>query len=114
MSGGSAGRGAYSGMGEGKLVLVGTRGGHGDLDATHRDAHLSADLQELEADAGAGGDGEVCMGEPDAAHGAHEYIGEGSEPQAQLVGTHGPGAGTVGIKVELTLLDGFSMSPRAQ
>ena len=41
-------------MGEGELVLVGTGGGHRDLDATDADPHQRANLEQLEADRTAG------------------------------------------------------------
>ena len=43
--------------------------------------------------------------EADAAQGADQDIGHRGKPQTQLVGAHRVGRGTVGIKVELALLD---------
>ena len=44
-------------VGEVILGLVGAGGGHRDLDATHADADLGADLEELEPDRATGGGG---------------------------------------------------------
>ena len=65
----------------------------------------AAIFNELEADRAAGGAGELGVCEADAAQRAQEDIGNGGEPQAQLVGAHRLGRGAVGIKIELALLD---------
>ena len=53
----------------------------------------------------AGGIGEPGVGKADAPQRANQHIGEGGKPQAQLVGAHGASRGTVGIEVQLALLD---------
>src|SRR5260370_26233092 len=54
------------------------------------------------------------MGEADAAQGAQQHIGHRGKPQPQLVGAHCFGRGTIGIKVELALLDPvFHLAARA-
>jgi len=40
-------RGGQAQMGEGELVLVGTGGGHRDLDAADADPHQRANLEQL-------------------------------------------------------------------
>src|SRR6516162_5655718 len=45
---GSVCRGGQAQMGEGELVLVGTGGGHRDLDAADADPHQRANLEQLE------------------------------------------------------------------
>ena len=82
-------------------VLVGVCGGHGEFNAAHADAYDRGDLQQALANAPTGGFGEACPGEGDAAQGAEQHIGHGSEPQPQLVGAHAPGRGAVGEQVEL-------------
>ena len=69
------------------LVRAGRR--HGDLDAAHAFAHLGADLQELEPDGAAGGGRELGVAQTDAAQRREQHIGEGREPQPELVGAHG-------------------------
>ena len=79
----------------------------------HADAHLRADLQELHADAAALGTGQLGALQPQAAQGAEQYVGEGREVQADLVGTHGLGAGAIGEEIELLLFDSvLHLSPR--
>src|SRR3712207_9365772 len=51
------------GMGQGELVLVRVRRGHGDLDAADGAADLGADPEESEAERAAGGLGELGEGE---------------------------------------------------
>ena len=80
--------------------------GHGDLDPAHADPDLGADLQQLQAQGTAGGDGEAGVGEADAAQRAQQRIGHGGEVQAKLVGAHGVGRGAIGEQVELAFLDG--------
>ena len=82
-------------------ILVGVCGGHGEFNASHADAYDRGDLQQALANAPTGGFGEACPGEGDAAQGAEQHIGHGSEPQPQLVGAHAPGRGAVGEQVEL-------------
>ena len=72
-------------------------------------------LMQLEADGVAIGLGKLRMLECDAAHGAEENVGEGGEPEAQLIGAHGRSRGAVGEQIaSWHSLMRFSMSPRAQ
>jgi hypothetical protein len=89
-------------------------GRHGDLDAADTETNQGADLQEFETDGAAGRLGKVRVAEPDAAQGAHQHIGHRGRPQAQLVRAHGGRRRAVGKQVGLTLLNAFSISPRAQ
>jgi hypothetical protein len=59
----------------------------------------------LETDGGAVGFGELRGLEGDAAQGAQENIGEGGEPQPQLIGAHGRRRGAIGEQVGLAFLD---------
>ena len=79
--------------------------GHGDLDPAHAAADLGADLQELQTDGTAGGGGELGEPEPDPPERLEQDVGEGREPQPELVGAHGGGGGATGEQVELLLLD---------
>ena len=49
--------------------------------------------------------GELGAGEADAAQRRDEHVGHRGEPQPQLVGAHGGGAGAIGEEVELAFLD---------
>lgn len=60
------------------------------LEASDAGRHLGGDLEQIRADGSAGGGGEAGPGEADAAQGAEQYVGHRGEPQAQLVGVHGP------------------------
>src|SRR5260370_35481 len=98
-------RSAERGVGEPPVALQGVAGGHGDLDAADGDADQRADLEELEADRAAGGMGELCRLEAEAAHSFEEHISHRGEPQAKLVGRHGGGRRAVGEEIELAFLD---------
>src|SRR5260370_16366568 len=80
-------------------------GGHGDLDAADGDADQRADLEEFEADRAAGGIGELCRLEAEAAQSFEQHISHRGEPQAKLVGPHGGGRRAVGEEIELAFLD---------
>ena len=60
---------------------------------------LGADLEQLEANGAAGGLGEPGVGETDPAERAEQDIGQGGEPEVELVGAHGGGRGAVGEQV---------------
>jgi hypothetical protein len=90
---------------------------------------MGADLQELEPDGAAGRSGELGMAQADAAERLEQDIGEGGEPQPQLVGAHGGRRGAIGEQIELLAAPGrppksplgarqalirFSTAPRAQ
>src|SRR5262245_46567654 len=73
---GSAGveGGGKRAMRGGKDGLVRTAGRHGELDAAHADGDKRADLDELAADGGAGGIGQVGRLQGDAAQAFDENI----------------------------------------
>src|SRR5258708_12870123 len=79
-------------------------GGHGDLDAADGDADQRADLEELEADRAAGGIGELCRLEAEAAQSFEQHISHRGEPQAKLVGPPGGGRGPVAAETALAFL----------
>jgi len=80
-------------VGDGELVLVGVARCHGDLDPARRGFDQGADLEQLEANGGAGGAGQPGLFEPDAAQAVERDMG------------HGGGRGAVGEQVALALLD---------
>lgn len=92
-------------MGQREDVGVGAGAGHGYADAADAAGDLGADLEQPEPDGAAGRALERGVGQREAAQGGHQDVGHGGEPQAQLVGAHGDGAGAVGEEVELALLD---------
>ena len=92
-------------IGEVILGLVGAGRGHGDLDAAHADANMGADLEELEPNGATGGAGQLGVPEPDPAQPIEQDVGEGREPQAQLVGAHRRCGRAIGEQVELLLFD---------
>ena len=92
-------------MGETEFVLPRMGRGHGDANAADADTDEGAELEELKPDRAARGPGELGVDETDAAERTEQHIGHGSEPEAQLVGTHGGGGGAVGEQVELAFLD---------
>ena len=109
-----SGRGlSQPGAGGGEEVSERVGGGERELDAAHAHRHLRADLEQLQTDASAGRFRQFGSGKRDAAQRAHEDIGIGGEPQAQLVGAHGRGRRAIGIEIELHSTR-FSTSPRAQ
>ena len=63
------------------------------------------ELEQLQPDRAAGRVGELGVGEADAAERAEQDVGEGGEPEPQLVGAHGGGRGAVGEQVALAFLD---------
>jgi hypothetical protein len=87
--------------GHGELGLVGTARADREMDAAHADAHLGAELEELEADGLHSSAGELGMFERDTAHGVDEDVSHGREVEAQLIGLHGGGGRAVGKELEL-------------
>jgi len=77
---GSVCRGGQAQMSEGELVLVGTGGGHRDLDAADADPHQRANLEQLEADRTAGRLGELRVPQGNLAQGADQHISHRREP----------------------------------
>src|SRR5947209_11085721 len=67
-------------MRQGKLLLIGTRRGHGEMDPAHADLYQRADLQQFQPDAAATGPGELGEGQTDAAQRAEQHIGKRGEP----------------------------------
>ena len=67
-------------MGKGELVLVGTGGGHRDLDAGDADPHQRADLEQLEADRTAGRLCKLRVPQGNLAQGADQHISHRREP----------------------------------
>ena len=84
---------------------VGAGRGHGDFDPAHALAHLGADLEELEPDGAAGGGRELGVAQANAAQRLEQNIGEGREPQPELVGADGRRGRAIGKEIELLLLD---------
>src|SRR4051794_7256771 len=60
---GSGASAAQQGMRQGKLMLIGTGRGHGDVDPAHADPHQRADLEQFQPDAAATGPGELGEGQ---------------------------------------------------
>ena len=88
-------------MGEFELVFVRTSRGDGEVDAAHAGSHLRTELEQLEANGGDGGIGELAMAQTDAAQGIDENIGHGRERHTQLIGLHGGRRGAIGEQLEL-------------
>ena len=86
-------------------VLVGAGAGEVDEDAARGDFDVGAYLEEFEADGTAGGFGQLRTFKCDTAKRAHQDVGGGGEPQPQLVGAHGVGAGAVGEQIQLLFFD---------
>ena len=70
------------------------------MDAAHAGAHLGPELEQLEANGGDGGIGELAVAQTDAAQGVDKNIGHGGEPQAELIGLHGGRRGAMGEQLE--------------
>src|SRR3954468_21874209 len=102
---GSGAGSAQQGMRQGKLMLIGTGRGHGDMDPAHADLYQRTDLQQFQPDVAATGPGKLGEGQPDPAQRAQQHIGKRSEPQAQLIGPHGGCRGAVSEQVQLAFLD---------
>src|SRR3954465_8275268 len=60
---GSGAGAAQQGMRQGKLMLIGTGRGDGDMDPAHADLDQRADLEQLQPDAAATGPGELGEGQ---------------------------------------------------
>src|SRR5882724_3259676 len=67
-------------VGELELVLVRATRRDGEANAADALAHLRAELEQLEADGGDGGVGELGVAQADAAHGIDQDVGHGREP----------------------------------
>src|SRR6476659_7061018 len=93
-------------IGEVVLVAVGAGRGHGDLDAAHAGPDLGADLQELQADGAAGGGGELGVAQADAPQRFHQHVGEGGEPEPELVRPHRRSRRAIGEQVQLLAAPG--------
>src|SRR5690625_3112772 len=92
-------------MGEGPFGLPGVGRVQGDLDAAHRGFDPGADLEQLQPQGSAGGGRKLGVRQADPAEGAEQDVGQGREPEAQLIGAHAAGGGAVGKEIELALLD---------
>ena len=68
-------------IGEFELDLVRASRGNSEVDAAHAGAHLGPELEQLEANGGDGGIGELAVAQTDAAQGVDKNIGHGGEPQ---------------------------------
>ena len=100
-------------MGDAKIECIGAGAGHRDLDAADADAHQGADFEEPQANGAAGRTGEPGARESDPPQGVDQHIGEGREPQPELIGGHGGRRRAVGEEIELLLLDTvFHVAPR--
>jgi hypothetical protein len=62
-------------VGELELDLVGTPRGQGEVNAANAGAHLSAELENLQANGPHGGIGELSMAQADAAQRVDEHVG---------------------------------------
>ena len=82
-------------MGERPEFLPGITRSHGDLDPALGYFHPCANLQQLEAEGAAGGPGQICALQGDAAQGTDQDLGQGREPEAQLVGAQGVCRGAI-------------------
>ena len=89
-------------------------GGEGELDAVHACRHHGPELEQFEADRSRRGVSHPGASQTDAPHRLDQGIGQGGEPQPQMVGSQVRGRGAVCLEIELALLDTFSISPRAQ
>src|SRR5215469_16939508 len=107
VSGGRA-AGACGGKATGSLtpdISCGTGRCHPHFDPADAELHQSADLKQLETDGAAGGVGKVRLIQTDATQRAQEHIGHRGKPQAQLVSPHSGRGGSIGIEIELALLN---------
>src|SRR3954453_6519654 len=102
---GSGAGAAQQGMRQRKLMLIGTRRSHGDMDPAHADLYQRADLEQCQPDVAATGPGKLGEGQPDPAQRAQQHIGKRSEPQAQLIGPHGGRGSAISEQVQLAFLD---------
>ena len=59
----------------------------------------------MKSDGAGAGLGEAALAQSDAPEGFDEDIGEGGEPEAELVCTHRPGRGPIGEEIELLFFD---------
>jgi hypothetical protein len=84
-----------------------------DLDPAHAGPHLGADLQQLEADGATGRAGKPGRAQADAAKSLKQDVGEGGEPEAELIGAHGGGRSAIGEQVELLEPGGEALPVRA-
>src|SRR5690625_4523509 len=101
-------------MGEGPFGLPGVGRVQGDLDAAHRGFDPGADLEQLQPQGSAGGGRKLGVRQADPTEGAEQDVGQGREPEAQLIGAHAAGGGAVGKEIELALLDAvFHVAARA-
>src|SRR4051812_46556557 len=73
---GSGAGAAQQGMRQGKLMLIGTRRGDGDMDPAHADLYQRADLEQFQPDAAATGPGELGEGQANPAQRAEQHVGK--------------------------------------
>jgi hypothetical protein len=66
---------------------------------------LGADLQQLEPDRATGGSRELGVAQADPTQRLEQGVGEGREPQPELVGGHGGRGRPAREEIELLLLD---------
>ena len=71
------------------------------MSASDTCAHLSAKLQQPEANGLRRGIGELGKAQTDTAQRVDQHIGHRREPHAQLVGRHGGGGSAIGEQLEL-------------
>src|SRR3954463_3736953 len=102
---GSGAGAAQQGMRQGKLMLIGTGRGDGDMDPAHADLDQRADLEQLQPDAAATGPGELGEGQANPTQCTEQHVGKRGKPQAQLIGPHGGCRGAVSEQVQLAFLD---------
>ncbi len=85
-----------------------------DVHAAHRDFDDGADLEQPAADRGDLRTAQRSAAKGEPAQVVQDQVGDGREPQAQLVAAERVRAGAVGEEAELLLLDAVLISPRAQ
>ena len=73
-------------MRERELGLVGASGGDDEMNATHAGAHLSAELEELEANGLDRSVGELGMAQADTTQSVDQHVGHCRERHPQLIG----------------------------
>lgn len=88
-----------------KEFSIGAAFGEGDPHFAGGDADLGTDFQEFHADRVALGSGQFGVFQAQAFQSDHQCVGDGREPQSQLIRSHRGGAGAVGEEEQLLFFD---------
>lgn len=76
-----------------------------NVSAAHADLYAHGYIEELEANLSDGGSFKCSTLEHTGTETVHQQMGDGAQPEPQLVARHPTGAGAVGEEVHLLLLD---------